>query len=60
MDEITKQEWREAYRLAHDLVAKRGIETSLLAVGMMLRQSLDKNLEKWLTQVRWDGDQGAS
>lgn len=60
MDESTKQEWREAYHLAHHLVAKRGIETSLLAVGMMLRQSLDKNLEKWLTQVRWDGDKGAS
>jgi len=60
MHEAEKQDWRDAYHLAVGLVGKRGIETSLLAVGMMFQQSLDKNLEKWLTRIQLIGKGGKS
>jgi hypothetical protein len=38
-----EEKWREAYSLAYKLVGAKGIETSLLAVGMIFHESLENN-----------------
>jgi len=55
MDQKKKQEWTDAYHHATYLTSGRRVETSILAVGMMFHQSLEKAFEIWIGQATLRG-----